>query len=451
MRSKILDGMKKQCFVFGCAVAFVMLHSACTSRSTGSDASLVLRSLDGASASDTMVVESKLPLMSQQQEAFCHIRSLGGVRERPSVNLVDVFDQKYRIIPLETTEDCIVGEVSDVVKDDSLLFVVDKWNSSIFVFGLDGKFVRRIGCEGHAENEYVSMSCVSVDMRNKRVCILDEDSQKLVSYDYEGNFLGKESRYFWYECFAFLGDGKRVLLTLPYEHRNYEEIDSYRLVMTDGKGVPQCGVLLNPGFPKYELDHRQFSCGLDNALHSTPDGVYYMDILSPDTIWRVGVKECVPFLVADFGEPFSTPDSYCGMTNKSYHERINQVDFLRDDFIFTREFGLVNFSSCAIVNLRTKKYVTGMLSRRPGETLHNFFEFAYESNPNERIFLYDWEDNQIVKVWTADEITRRLGMLKDDAEWKAVYQSWPQSDRDILDRLTPEDNPVLVVATFKDF
>lgn len=56
-----------------------------------------------------------------------------------------------------------------------------------------------------------------------------------------------------------------------------------------------------------------------------------------------------------------------------------------------------------------------------------------------------------MKVWDAGQIIKMLKLLSEDGDWRKAYQSWPQSDRDILDRLTPEDNPVLVVATFKDF
>lgn len=338
-----------------CAVVMCALLLACTSRSSDSDAQVVLRSLDGASRTDTLAVSKILPRMPQQEQAIYHMRDNVRQTESKVISLADVLCPEYRIIPLETSEECLIGHVSDVVKDDSLLFVVDRWSKCIYAFDLNGKFLRRIGRKGHAEDEYVYMVRVAINKKNKRICVYDEDSQKLVFYDYQGVFLGRESLYFEFEHMAFDNDGRRVLLTLPYEHKDYKAMDSYRLTLTDGHGVPLLGILPNLGFPKYELDHVQFTAGLEQALHSTPDGVYYIDVLSPDTIWRVNEKECVPFLAADFGEPFSTPKTYREMTNDDYLERTNQVSYLHDDFVFTKDFGYLNtnFSERAVLNLKS--------------------------------------------------------------------------------------------------
>ena len=434
-------------------VAACTLLLGCTPHSSDSEATIVLRSLDGASVSDTLMVKAKLPCMPQLQEARYHIQNRTNPMQSESIYLTDVIASDYKIVALETSEDCLVGYMSDVVKDDSLLFVVDGWNKYIYCFDLNGKYLRRIGRKGHAADEYVNMMRVAFDKKNKRVCVYDGDSQKLVFYDYQGKFLGRESLYFEFSHMAISDDGRRVFLTLPYEHPDYPSLDSYRLMVTDEKGVPQCGVLSDIGFPKYGLGGSQFNSDIDDAFHSTPDGVYYIDILSPDTIWRVGKKECVPFLAADFGEPFTTLESYREMTSDGYFKRMNQVMFMQDDFVFAKDFGYlnVNYGKRAIVNFKTGKYVIGELCYKPGVPCRNFLEFTYASYPNDKVFLYDWEDDQMVKVWDAAELKRRLKVAKESSGWEGVYDSWPQSDRDILDRLTPEDNPVLVVATFKDF
>lgn len=335
--------------------------------------------------------------------------------------------------------------------DDNLIFLVDTWSECISVFDLNGKFQNHIGRKGHAQGEYVSMFRVTLDSHQKRVCIIDVDSQKLLFYDYKGNFLSQEPRYFWYQNIAFLGSDKRVLLTLPYDHKDYQALNSFKLTITDEEGVPLCGALEDPGFPKGKIDNRPFNRSLENPLHANPDGVYYMDILSPDTIWKIKDKECVPFVSLDFGEPFTTPQTYREMTNENYDERINQTKALWDNFAFSKDFGYLYYDNCAIIDLNTGKYMTGRLSRRGRRPTPNFLEYSFETRPNEKFFLFDWEKNQFAKVWPANEAVRMLSMMRQNPEWEKVYQAWPQSDRDILDRLAPEDNPVIVVGTFKKF
>lgn len=407
--------------------------------------------LDELSDTDTMTVNTSLPLMNQRKESLYKIEDHSSMLEVKSICPDSILAPEYRIIPLETTEECVVGVTDNLLIADSLIFVVDTWGRQISVFDMNGKFQNHIGRKGHAKGEYVSMYSVTLDTRQKRVCFIDEDSQKLLFYDYKGNFLSQEPRYFWYQSIALLGDGKRVLLTLPYDHKDYQALNSFKLTITDEKGIPVCGALEDPGFPKYRLDKCQFQGSLINALHTNPDGVYYLDILSPDTIWKIKGKECTLFVCVDFGEPFTTPETYREMTNESYRKRMNQTKVLWDNFAFSKDFGYLYYDRCAIIDLNTGKYMIGKIEERGNKPTPNFLEFAFQTYPNEKIFLFDWEKNQFAKVWPANEAIRMLSMMRQNPEWEKIYQTWPQSDRDILDRLAPEDNPVIVVGTFKKF
>ena len=309
--------------IYNSALALLscMLLYACNSQPSGTKEKITITSLDGQSGTDTMVVSKNLTLMNQQKESLYKIKDHSSRMEMNVIYTDTILAPEYRIIPLETTEECVVGEVSNLFVDDNLIFLVDTWSERINVFDMDGKFLNHIGRKGHAQGEYVSMYRVALDSHQKRVCIIDADSQKLLFYDYKGNFLSQEPRYFWYQNIAFLGSDKRVLLTLPYDHKDYQALNSFKLTITDEKGLPLCGALENPGFPKGEVDNRPFNRILENPLHANPDGVYYMDILSPDTIWKIKEEECVPFVSLDFGEPFTTPQTYREMTNESYEDK----------------------------------------------------------------------------------------------------------------------------------
>ena len=325
------------------ALLSCMLLYACNSQPTGTKEKITLTPLDKKSYTDTMEVRASLPLMNQRKESLYKIEDHSSMLEVKSICPDSILAPEYRIIPLETTEECVVGVTDNLLIADSLIFVVDTWSRQISVFDMNGKFQNHIGRKGHAKGEYVSMYSVTLDTRQKRVCFIDENSQKLLFYDYKGNFLSQEPRYFWYQNIAFLGSDKRVLLTLPYDHKDYQALNSFKLTITDEKGIPVCGALEDPGFPKYRLDKCQFQGSLINALHTNPDGVYYLDILSPDTIWKIKDKECTPFVCVDFGEPFTTPETYREMTNESYRKRMNQTKVLWDNFAFSKDFGYLYY------------------------------------------------------------------------------------------------------------
>ena len=54
-------------------------------------------------------------------------------------------------------------------------------------------------------------------------------------------------------------------------------------------------------------------------------------------------------------------------------------------------------------------------------------------------------------MWDAAELVRRMKMITSDEQLNEVYQTWPKDERDFLEHLMQEDNPVLVVATLKEF
>lgn len=54
-------------------------------------------------------------------------------------------------------------------------------------------------------------------------------------------------------------------------------------------------------------------------------------------------------------------------------------------------------------------------------------------------------------MWDAAELVRRMKMITSDEQLNEVYQTWPKDERDFLEHLMQEDNPVLVVATLEEF
>jgi hypothetical protein len=57
------------------------------------------------------------------------------------------------------------------------------------LFDNDGKFVRRIGSAGQGPEEYIYCKDITIDNKNKHLYVADYN--KIICYDYEGNFIGK--------------------------------------------------------------------------------------------------------------------------------------------------------------------------------------------------------------------------------------------------------------------
>lgn len=83
---------------------------------------------------------------------------------------------------LETNSNCLIGNVSKIQINDSLLYVGDfNITQSIFVFDMRGRFLKKLFKQGHGPGEYTTISNFHVD-KDRNLYVLD-------------NLLGKEFIY----------------------------------------------------------------------------------------------------------------------------------------------------------------------------------------------------------------------------------------------------------------
>lgn len=56
-------------------------------------------------------------------------------------------------IPLETTDDCLIGKIHDIIISDSIIFVLNGEQNCVFFFNREGKFLRKIDKPGSEPGE----------------------------------------------------------------------------------------------------------------------------------------------------------------------------------------------------------------------------------------------------------------------------------------------------------
>jgi len=93
-----------------------------------------------------------------------------------------------RYIQLETQEYCLIGNVNQIIKEDTLLFIMDQKQKSIFIYNESGKFIQKINHIGKGEGEYISLTSFCIEPRKKKVFIYDEIQKKLLRYNYNGKY-----------------------------------------------------------------------------------------------------------------------------------------------------------------------------------------------------------------------------------------------------------------------
>lgn len=96
-----------------------------------------------------------------------------------------------KIIKLETSQSCLISVITQIRMTESFIFIKDLEN--IYSFTREGKFVAKIGKKGEGPGEYIVFNTFFIDENKNQVTIIDDFKNKLINYDFTGNFISSVS------------------------------------------------------------------------------------------------------------------------------------------------------------------------------------------------------------------------------------------------------------------
>ena len=131
----------------------------------------------------------------------CHQNSMD---KTEGITVIDVVNNlgKYRVIPvsdfisdleyipLETGDDCLVGEsIRDIIVTSAYIFITGPLGlgSFCYAFSRDGKFVGEIGSVGQGPGEYKFIASLSIDEKNQSL-YPEASVRNLLEYSLDGVF-----------------------------------------------------------------------------------------------------------------------------------------------------------------------------------------------------------------------------------------------------------------------
>lgn len=124
-----------------------------------------------------------------------------------AVKLSEVLSS-HVLVPLETTEESLVGEVMKIVKENGMYYLACDWKN-ILMFDGDGKYRGQIDRIGAGPGEYRHV--VDFDVQGERIAVLDAD--KVYFYTLEGDFVRTVALPFLGTNLKLLPEGKMLLCT----------------------------------------------------------------------------------------------------------------------------------------------------------------------------------------------------------------------------------------------
>lgn len=121
------------------------------------------------------------------------------------------FVNNLEYIPLETSDSCLIGQITDIRIVGEQIFVLDRHLQTVWIFNKQGKYIRKIFRQGNGPEEYAHIGQFDVDAKKQQLALLDIQTNKLLLYDFEGNFRGKVALELPASDFKFSPSGGFVL------------------------------------------------------------------------------------------------------------------------------------------------------------------------------------------------------------------------------------------------
>ena len=103
--------------------------------------------------------------------------------EVQDIHQTDLFSG-FQIIPLETRDSVLIGDIDKVVVWNDRIFVAGYWDiKTVYAFDLKGHFLGQVGKPGRGAGEYLQLFDLFVDPRTERLNLVSRIDQKLFEYD----------------------------------------------------------------------------------------------------------------------------------------------------------------------------------------------------------------------------------------------------------------------------
>ncbi|WP_455592706.1 6-bladed beta-propeller [Bacteroides sp.] len=395
----------------------------------------------------------------------------------PSLPLSDAAST-VEIIPLETNSNSFIANMKDVAVTEHDIFVSDYKDQRLLRFSHEGKFLNRIGTIGQGPEEYIQMGQFLIDEEKKEVYIVTTLSGINV-YEFDGTFKRKATKIIMDDmtlgdCSISLYESTPFICnTLPVLKPNVNSVDSLWSFALADSCFNIKARFYNPSFQGREkeiIEHRARAFEGEWANYwkeQKPsidfyDGKFTMKYFGVDTLYQFDVDKQV-FLPKYSLALDKRPDfemSHLWIKERKFFDYLWVYDFYDSkDYIY---FSVAQ--SDKIYTLRYDKE-TGKTeaTKKQGEIFEH--QFPAFSTPFLRMdtpfslkndlcgggdFTVDYKS--LGKYWVSAVVPSDL-LEKIDVE--ALKKESVKDEKakqqllHVLDNVTEEDNPVLVIATLK--
>ncbi|MDD3037192.1 6-bladed beta-propeller [Bacteroides sp.] len=266
--------MKKYIFIL---VTFVLIICACSSPQRGMDSPVNAVNID--------------------------------VKNNEELDFKKCFDS-VKYVALETTKEILIGEITKMFVTNEHIIIFDQKSMEIFLFGIDGKFTRRIGKKGEGPDEYMFINDIQFDKENMLIFAHERFRNCIYTYDLSGNLVDKTQKsLISFNSFFKTKEGLWVYSCFSDQNQEYYNLT---LLTSNLQSVRK------QFFPQKEFVNVTFSPTFVSDEH----GRVFFYYPSSNVVYEISGTDVIPYLQVDFGEKTMPYDKIIEMDNKEEYDKL---------------------------------------------------------------------------------------------------------------------------------
>ena len=338
-------------------------------------------------------------------------------------DLKNIVDSTVAIIPLETSDHCLISKIDKIEIADNCIYIQDNLAQSIYIFDMEGKYINKINRRGQGPGEYANLSYMTVT--DSTIVILDHHTRKCFEYSKNTLTFLREERIFekiWCtEVFTLPGS------TYYINEWSNSTLGKYRLFSRKGGSNE---------FEKYlPFNEEPIGIGMSGTLYGISGNTATVVYTGDNNIYRVSAEGVYPEYEIIFKNQkvAYTPDEVTSVSGSGQVLGIRSIQESEKYLVITPSL-TGNESYVCIYNKQDSTTIIYDIATSINSNSEYLFNIKKIINNQ----IIDWNDAPTLLV------------LNEYVYSKKEFKN--QNNKQRLDRLfqdlTKESNPVLFIYNF---
>lgn len=329
----------------------------------------------------------------------------------------------YTFIPLETTDDCLFGDIGAIKIVENKIYLIDGRSEKFLIFDITGKFITQVGQRGNGPGEYITPTAFHVDTVKRILTITDTNRGKLLHYNLDTyKYLSSKNTPYFTEC-AWLPDGNIAwLFTLGYKDKTTK--DKYYIQITDAD-VNEVKLLYPASFtPDYLM-----TCGKSFYMQNN---TCYINLTFSPVVYKVSSEKVSPVYEVDLGSPrFASMEWLQQHATRDYSAAL-----IYSDYISTHNIKETDDWICLTYFLKKAVPFIGFYNKKDGSSYKlSAGEFMNISGLRGMGLIRGTYNNCFITLLFPESLKRRKTTIP--------------ALEPVLETIKEDDNPVLCLFTLK--